>query len=277
MIKQLKKLGLSLVALSLAFLIPAQALAQESSFAGETVSVGVVGDLGDEIWRYVADKAEKEAGIKVEVTLLTDYNQPNEAVMNGSLNMNAFQHVAFLNDWNEANDGDLVSLGYTFVTEMGIFSNKVDQLEDLQEGATIAIPNDPTNGGRALLALELAGLIEVDDAAGILATPKDVTANPHQLKFEELDAHQVAQSLPDVDAGVLGTGLATDAGISIDEALFVDTEDLDQLDEAYRNVIAVRQGDRDNPLFQKIVELFQSEDVAKVIDQASQGGAIPAW
>lgn len=127
------------------------------------------------------------------------------------------------------------------------------------------------------MALELAGLIEVDDAAGILATIDDVTDNPKNIEFVELDAHQVALSLQDVDAGVLGTGLATDAGLEIEEALFVDTEDLDKLDEAYRNIIVVRSEDAENLVYAKVVELFQQDDVAEVIDEASSGGAIPAW
>lgn len=248
-----------------------------NDFEGETVSVGVVGDLGKEIWDFVADKAENEEGIIVDVTLLTDYQQPNEALANGSLDMNAFQHVAFLNDWNEANDTELTPIGYTFVTEMGIFSDKYSDLSEIPEGATIAIPNDPTNGGRALLALELAGLIEVNEEAGILATPKDITDNPLNLTIEELDAHQIAQALADVDAGIIGTGLATDAGISIDDALFIDTEDLDSLHEAYRNVIVVRPEDEENPLYLKMVDIFQQDDVAEVINEASKGGAIPAW
>lgn len=253
------------------------AYAADQPFTGEIVSVGVVGDLGKEIWDYVAEKAAQEESIQIKVELLTDYNQPNEAVNNGSLDLNAFQHVAFLDDWNASNKATLTNIGYTFVTEMGIFSDSLVGLEELEDGASVAIPNDPTNGGRALLALELAGLIEVADEAGILATVDDITANPKHLDFIEIDAHQVALSLPDVDLGVLGTGLATDAGLAIDDALFVDTEDLSKLDQAYRNVIVSREEDAENPLFLKVVELFQQEDVAKVINQASNGGAIPAW
>ena len=245
-------------------------------FDGEKVSVGVVGDLGLEIWEFVAEKA-LEQGIEIDLILLTDYNTPNQSLQDGSLDLNAYQHVAFLNDWNEANKGDLENIGFTFVTEMGIFSEKYDSLKALPKNAKIAIPNDPTNGGRAILALELAGLIEVDDAAGILATVDNITENPNNIEIVELEAHQIAQALPDVDAGIIGTGLATDAGLKIDQALFVDTEDISKLDKAYRNIIAARSEDKENPLYLKIVEIFQTDEVAEVIKKVSNGGAIPAW
>src|SRR5699024_6266029 len=124
--------------------------------------------------------------------------------------------------WNEANDGSLTGIGYTFVSPMGAYSENIESLDDLQEGDTIAIPNDPTNGGRALLGLELAGVIEVDDEVGPLATVNDITDNPLNLEFEELDAAQLALSLPDVAAAFINLNFATDAGLSLDEAIFVD-------------------------------------------------------
>ncbi|XJS10511.1 MetQ/NlpA family ABC transporter substrate-binding protein [Aerococcaceae bacterium WGS1372] len=256
------------------------ALAEDAAkeFDGETVKVGVVGDNGAEVWGYVADKALEEEGITIEVTLLTDYNQPNEALANGSLDINSFQHVAFLENWNEANDEDLVNIGFTLVTPMGLYSDKITSVDEIEEGASIAIPNDPTNGGRALLALEIAGLIEVDDEVGVLPTVNDVTDNPLNIEFVELDAAQVAQSLVDVTAAVINTGHAEDAGLSVkDDAIFVDTDTPEQLSDTYRNVIAARSEDAESPLLQKIVELYQTEDVAEVIIESSNGGSIPAW
>lgn len=256
------------------------ALAEDSAkeFEGETVKVGVVGDNGAEVWGYVADKALKEEGITIEVTLLTDYNQPNEALSNGSLDINAFQHVAFLENWNESNDGDLVNIGFTLVTPMGLYSDSITSVDEIEDGASIAIPNDPTNGGRALLALEIAGLIEVDDAAGVLPTVNDVTDNPLNIEFVELDAAQIAQSLADVTAAIINTGHAEDAGLSVTEdAIFVDTDTPEELSDTYRNIIAARSEDADSPLLQRIVELYQTEDVGEVIIEASNGGSIPAW
>lgn len=256
------------------------ALAEDTvkEFEGETVKVGVVGDNGAEVWGYVADKALEQEGITIEVTLLTDYNQPNEALANGSLDINAFQHVAFLENWNEANDEDLVNIGFTLVTPMGLYSDTITSVDEIEEGASIAIPNDPTNGGRALLALEIAGLIEVDDAVGVLPTVNDVTDNPLNIEFVELDAAQIAQSLADVTAAIINTGHAEDAGLSVTEdAIFVDTDTPEELSDTYRNIIAARSEDADSPLLQRIVELYQTEDVGEVIIEASNGGSIPAW
>lgn len=246
-------------------------------FEGEEVSIGVVGDVADSIWNYLGEVALEEEGIELEVVLLTDYNQPNEAVDNGSLDLNAFQHVAFLNEWNEANDADLVHIGFTTVNPLGLYSEKISSLDELENGATIAIPNDPTNGGRALLALEIAGLIEVDDAAGVLPTPDDITDNSKNLNIQELDASQIAIALPDVDAAFINTGFANDAGLSLEDAIFFDAEDKDQLNEVYKNIVVVRAEDAENPLYLKLVELYQTEEVAKQIVELSNGGSLPAW
>lgn len=246
-------------------------------FEGEEVSIGVVGDVADSIWNYLGEVALEEEGIELEVVLLTDYNQPNEAVDNGSLDLNAFQHVAFLNEWNEANDADLVHIGFTTVNPLGLYSEKISSLDELENGATIAIPNDPTNGGRALLALEIAGLIEVDDAAGVLPTPDDITDNSKNLNIQELDASQIAIALPDVDAAFINTGFANDAGLSLEDAIFFDAEDKDQLNEVYKNIVVVRAEDAEKPLYLKLVELYQTEEVAKQIVELSNGGSLPAW
>lgn len=280
MTKLLNRLGALTLASTLFFnagatLVNAQE--EERPFDGEEVSIGVVGDVSDRIWHYVAEVALEEEGIELEVVLLTDYNQPNEAVNNGSLDLNGFQHVAFLNEWNEANDADLVHIGFTTVNPLGLFSEKITSLDELEDGATIAIPNDPTNGGRAILALEIAGLIEVDDAAGVLPTPEDVTDNPKNLNIQELDASQIAAALPDVDAAFINTGFANDAGLSLDDAIFIDAEDKDKLNEVYKNIVVVRAEDAENPLHLKLVELYQTEAVAEQIVELSNGGSLPAW
>lgn len=249
----------------------------QGEFEGEKVSVGVVGDSSERTWNYVAEKALEEEGIEIEVVLLTDYNQPNEALKNGSLDLNAFQHVAFLNNWNESNDADLEVLGYTLVTKLGLYSDKYESIDELPEGAQIAIPNDPTNGGRALLALEIAGLIEVDDAADILPTVQDITDNPLNIEIIELDAAQTALSLPDVDAAFINSGHASNVGLAPSDAIFVDTDQPELLSDAYRNIIAVRAEDIENELYLKILELYQTDDVAEVIIESDNGGSVPAW
>lgn len=281
MLKFIKKIGQVALASSL-ILAPATQIAfaedSASEFEGETVSIGVVGDNGAEVWGYVADKALEQEGIEIDVTLLTDYNQPNEALANGSLDLNSFQHVAFLEEWNESNGEDLANIGFTLVTPMGLYSDKITSVEEIVEGDSIAVPNDPTNGGRALLALEIAGIIEVDDAAGVLPTVDDITDNPLNIEVIELDAAQIPQSLPDVAAAVINTGHAEDAGLSVTEdAIFVDTDTPEELSDTYRNIIAARSEDAESPLLLKVVELYQTADVAEVIIESSNGGSIPAW
>ncbi|MGX7348929.1 MetQ/NlpA family ABC transporter substrate-binding protein [Dolosicoccus paucivorans] len=267
--------GLLLMSLLLQFLSPL-ALAEDKPFDGETVKVGIMAGVTEEIWQIVVDKA-KEEGINVELVTFTDYVQPNAALQDGSLDLNAFQHIAFLNDWNEANNGDIVSLGYTFVSPMGLYSNKYNDISELPDGATIAIPNDPINCERATLATEIAELIKVDRKEGSLATPDDITDNPKNLKFEELDAAQLSIALEDVDAAFINMDFATDAGLKLDDAIFVDAMEPEKLNEAYKNIIASRAEDKDNKLYQHIVELYQTEEVAKAISDTTNGADRAIW
>lgn len=269
--------SLSVVGLAASLLVGVSSSVQaQGEFEGEEVTVGIVPGPAEEVWDVVVEKAEAD-GISVELVLFSDYIQPNIALQDGSLDLNAFQHVAFLEDWNDANDGSLTGLGYTFVSPMGAYSENIASFDELQEGDKIAIPNDPTNGGRALLGLELAGVIEVDDEAGPLATVNDITDNPLNLEFEELDAAQLALSLPDVAAAFINLNFATDAGLKLEEAIFVDADYPEELNEAYRNVIAGLEENQDNPLYLQIVEYYQSEEVAQALYDTTNNGDKPAW
>lgn len=251
--------------------------AEDKKFEGEKVTVGVAGDDELAVWEFVAEKAKAE-GIEIEITLFNDYVQPNVAVANGSLDLNAFQHVAYLESWNKENNENLQPLGFTYVSPMGVYSEKVKSLDELEDGASIAIPNDPTNGGRALLVLEQAGVIEVDDAVGVLPTVKDITKNEKNLKIEELDAAQVANALKDVDAAVINTNYALDNDLSVSEdAIFVDTEDLTKVNEVYKNVLVTKEDQKDNELYLHILSLYQAEDTAEKITEVTKGANIAAW
>ncbi|MBF6626806.1 MetQ/NlpA family ABC transporter substrate-binding protein [Aerococcaceae bacterium zg-BR9] len=271
-----KKLSIAAVATFLTAGVLPVAHAEKKPFENSTVKVGVAGDDEVKVWEYVAEKAAKE-GIKIEVTLFNDYVQPNVAVANGSLDLNAFQHIAYLEEWNKENKEDLQPIGFTYVSPMGVYSDKVKDLADLPEGATIAIPNDPTNGGRALLTLELAGVIEVDDKAGILPTVKDITKNDKKFKFEELDAAQVATALKDVDAAVINTNYALDNGLSIKDAVFSDVEKLSEVSESYKNAVVARKDKAKEALYLHVVSLYQSDDVADKISEITKGANIAAW
>lgn len=272
--KLLKLSAVALLSSTLLSGVASNVLAND--FEGESVTVGIVPGSAEDVWQVVVDKAAEE-GIEVKLEFFTDYNQPNEALQNGSIDLNAFQHIAFLDNWNESNDGDLVPLGFTFVSPLGTYSEKIKSLSELADGATVAIPNDPTNGGRALLALELAGVIEVDDEAGILVEPSDITENPKNIEIVELDAAQLAATLPDVDAAVINTNFANDAGLSLDQAIFVDADYPEKLSEKYKNAIVAKEANKDNPLFAKIVELYQTKEVAQAIYDSTNGGDKPAW
>lgn len=269
--------ALALVALTGSTLLPAVA-AQEatSEFDGETVTVGVASEYEEEVWLDVADRAAEE-GITLDIVLFNDYVQPNVAVQDGSLDLNAFQHVEYLNDWNGSNDGTLQAIGFTYVAPLKIYSDKISSVDELQDGDIIAIPNDPTNGGRALLALEKAGLIEVDDAAGILPTVNDITQNDLNLEFEELEAGQIATALPDVAAAAINNNFANDAGLTDEEAIFNDAEDIENLPENYKNIIATRSEDAQNALYLHIVELYQADATEEKLTEVSKGSDVPAW
>ncbi|WP_124057812.1 MetQ/NlpA family ABC transporter substrate-binding protein [Vaginisenegalia massiliensis] len=256
---------------------PHSVQAVDKPFDGQTVKIGVVSDAEEEVWDFVAKKAEKEAGIRLDIVLFTDYVQPNVALQDGSLDINAFQHIAYLEDWNKANKGTLEPLGFTYVTPLGIYSEKVKSLDELAKGARIAIPNDPTNGGRALLALEQAGVIEVDDKAGILPTVKDVTKNPKQVKFEELDAAQIPNSLSDVDAAAINNTFAIDNGLTLKDAIFIDAKDLKSLPDEYKNVVAVNKSNKDRKVLEKVLSIYQTEAVKKKLLEVSKGSDLAAW
>ncbi len=274
--KKFIKIATTGVLLGASILSVSPSVLAKGQFEGESVTVGVVSDNEVDVWEYVGEKAEEE-GIDLEVVQFTDYIQPNEALANGSLDLNAFQHVAFLNDWNEANGGGLTDLGFTYVSPLGAYSNTVNSLDELEKGATIAIPNDPTNGGRALLLLQQAGAIKVDEAAGVLATVDDITENPKELKFEELDAAQVAISLADVDVAIINTNYAIDNGLTLEDAIFLDAEKPEKLKDDYKNIVAVREEDTDTELYKHILSLYQTKDVEEKIIEASQQADVAAW
>lgn len=271
---------LSVVGLAASVLLTAGNLSNvtaQGEFDGQSVTVGIVPGPAEDVWDVVVEKAEAD-GIEVELVLFNDYVQPNIALADGSINLNAFQHVAFLENWNEANEEDLTPIGFTFVSPMGAYSEKISSLDELVDGDTVAIPNDPTNGGRAILGLEIAGVIEVDDAAGYLPTLDDITENPKNIVFEELDAAQLPLVLPDLAAAFINLNFATDAGLSLtDDAIFVDADHPEQLSEAYRNVIVTQAENAEDPLLLQIVSYYQSVEVAQALYDTTNNGDKPAW
>lgn len=239
-----------------------------------TVKLGVIGSDTD-VWDDVKDRL-KDEGINLEYVKFTDYNQPNAALADGSIDLNSFQHQFFLDNYNKEHGTDLVSIGNTVNAPLGIYSEKVKDVNELKKGAKVAIPNDVTNGGRALLLLQTAGLITVDPAKKQTPTVSDITENKLDLKISELDASQTARALSDVDISVINSGVAVDAGFTpTKDAIFL--EPVDDNARPYVNIIVARKEDADNKIYQKIVDAYQTKETEKVIEETSKGSSIPAW
>lgn len=239
------------------------------------VRVGTVGTNEEKIWNFVKEKVAKE-GIELEVVVFTDYNQPNDALANGDIELNAFQHYIFLEGYNAERGADLTPIGETLISPLGIYSQKIKDVSELKDGDTIAIPNDPTNGGRALKLLEVAGLIKVDASKGNLPTVLDIQENKLNLNILEVDASQTARSLPDVAASIVNGGMAVDAGlVPAKDAIFL--EKLNASSKPYINIIVSRAEDKDSEVYAKIVEVYRQEDTAKVIEEVTSGAAIAVW
>ena len=246
-----------------------------SAQAAEKVKLGLVGD-DTRVWDNVKERLAKE-GIELEYVKFTEYSQPNAALADGSIDLNAFQHQIFLDSYlQEHKDQELVSIGNTVNAPLGVYSKKIKDIKDLKEGDTVAIPSDPTNGGRALRLLQTAGLIKVDEAKGYKPTVSDIKKNKLNLKIQELDASQTARALDDVTASIINSGVAVDAGYTPSkDAIYL--EPVDKSSKPYVNIIVARKKDAENATYKKIVEAYQTEDTKKVIEEVSKGSLLPAW
>ncbi|QZY52144.1 MetQ/NlpA family ABC transporter substrate-binding protein [Leucobacter tenebrionis] len=230
---------------------------ENSDAASETVRIGVVG-ASDPYWETFTEAAAAE-GIKVELQDFTDYNQPNPALSEGELDLNQFQHIQYLADYNVSNDDDLVAIGSTAIYPLGVFSTKHDKLEDIPEGGTVAIPSDPSNRARALNVLQAAGLIELTDGGSLFSTPDDIDADASKVEVTEMDASFTATSLSDVDAAVVNNDFVTDAGLKFDEALYQDDPE-DEGAKYFINIFAAKAEDKDNETYKKLVEIYQTDE-----------------
>lgn len=240
----------------------------------QVVKLGVVGD-DQRLWEKAAELAEKD-GITIELVPFSDYNTPNDALVNGDVDLNAFQHKAFLDEYNHSKKTNLVPIGRTFISPIGAYSNTLKDLRDVPENGKVSIPNDTTNGGRALFLLEAAGLIELKDDVGVSPTLSDVSANPKNIEINELDAAQVARTLPDVDAAVINTNLAIDAGLSPkDDAIFM--EPLNENSAPYINYVVAREEDKDNELYNKVAAYYRTPEVKELNDKLYEETQKMAW
>ncbi|WP_283583295.1 MetQ/NlpA family ABC transporter substrate-binding protein [Limosilactobacillus difficilis] len=242
----------------------------------QTVTVGIMsGDKHNEqIWQSVAKTAKDKYHVTVKTKEFTDYNQPNKALQNGDIDLNAFQHKLFLKNWNQAHKTNIVSIGDTYITPIRVYSNKYKNIKSLPDGATIAIPNDATNESRALVALKNAGLITLKKGT-TLATANSIAKNSKNLKFKELAADQTARSLKDVDAAVINTNYAQAAGLTDKSVIFVEPTNKDS--KQWVNIIAAKKSDRNKKAYQDVVKSFQTKKTQHLIKKYYGNKELSAW
>lgn len=250
----------------------------ESAEPTETITLKVAASPTPhaEILAQVVDVLA-EQGIDLQITEYGDYVIPNTAVEEGDEDANFFQHTPYMEQFNEENGTHLVSVAKIHYEPMGIYPGMTASLEELPDGATIAVPNDVTNEARALLLLEAQGLIEVDDAAGLNATPNDITSNPKNLQFKELEAAMLPQTVEEVDLSIINSNYALQGGLNpATDALASEDPDSDAA-QTYANIIAVKEGNENNEAIQALVKALQSDAVREYINETYSGAVVPMF
>lgn len=279
----MKKLLALLLALTVAIGLCAcgSAPADDSSTDGDTTEPVVLKVAATpvphaEILAQVKDVLA-EQGIDLQVKEYNDYVMPNTAVEEGEEDVNFFQHQPYLDNFNQENGTHLVSVAAIHYEPMGIYAGKTTSIDALPDGATIAIPNDPTNEGRALLLLQAQGLIEIDEAAGLEATPNDITSNPKNIQFMELESAMLANTVEEVDLSVINSNFAMAAGFDpVNDSLA--SEDAIAEDSAtYANVIVVKEGNEENAAVQALIKALQSDAVRDFINETYKGAVVPVF
>lgn len=246
--------------------------AASSAAMKNEISVGITPGYSEQVMEYAAKEAAKQ-GLTVNIKTFSDYVTPDQALAAGDIDLNSFQHGPFLQAFNEKNGTHLVSIGNTYLAPLRVYSNKITSIKDVPDGAKVSIPNDPSNGGRALLLLDHNGLLKLKPGTDpTKATINDIAENPKKLEIIELEAAQLPRSLDDVTISVINAGYAKSANLDSKKALA--TEDNTS---PYVNIIAAREQDKDNPTYQKFVKIFQSDNVRKYINDNFSDGLVPAF
>lgn len=239
------------------------------------IKIGIVGEI-TEPWVPTIEALAKE-NIQIELVKFADYVLPNQALADGEIDLNAFQHVAFLNNEIKEKSFELTPIGNTMIAPLNLYSDKIKDVSEIKENDKIGIPNDVTNGGRAIKVLESAGLIEVDPAAEYVPGVKDITANPLNLEFIEVEASNLPSLLPDVAAAIINGNHASDNNLTQQDAIFTQDVSMIKPDNPYINVIVARTEDKDNELYKKVVEAYQTDATKEALQKAYNGLYLPAW
>lgn len=228
------------------------------------------------VWDYVEEELEKE-GIELEVISFADYIQPNQALAEGEIDINSFQTQIYFDQFKEEHNLDLVSIGNTVFAPMGIYSSKLKEVNDIEEKGKIGIPNDNTNGGRALILLDKAGVIKLKKDAGLTPTIKDIESNPKNVEIIPMSAQQIPLSLEDLSLGVINSGVAVTAGFQPDgDSIFIE-DPIAEGNEAYYNIFAVKKEDENNETLKRLVEIYQTEPVKEILKEMYNGAQVPLF
>ena len=247
-----------------------------SSGGNKVVRVGFAGDSDYQIWNPIVSKLSNE-GITVELYTFSDYTIPNQALNDGEIDLNAFQHYAYFNDEVSNKGYDLVAIADTYISAMNIYSQKISNVSELKNGDKVAIPNDPSNGGRALKVLEAAGLIKVRPEAGDTPSVSDIIENPLDLDIVEIDAGSIYSLLPDVACAVINGNYAIDFGLNPGSDYIFKDDPAIYSGKSFVNLIAARTKDKDNELYKKVIEAYQSDIVEEVYANNFKGSYLPTW
>lgn len=231
------------------------------------LKVGALPVPAGDMLAWISDNLAEDAELEIDYLEFTDYNTPNPALSDGSVDVNLFQNSTFLETYNEQTGDDLISVGEIYLPAAAFYSDKLDSLDDLEDGATIAIPNDPTNEGRALGLLASEGIIEISEGATTLA---EITANPKDIEFIEIENASLALALPDNDASFVTASFAIPAGLTDEQAILIEGTDSE-----YYNVLATRAELKDDPRVAKLVELLTSEETQEYILETWKGLIVP--
>ena len=242
---------------------------------GKVITVGATPAPHAEILE-VAKEVLAEEGYTLDIVEFDYYIMPNDAVEEGELDANYFQHITYMNQFNEDNGYHLVSVGSIHYEPFGLYAGKTASIEELADGAQVAIPNDATNGGRALLLLEQEGLITLKEGAGITATVNDIVDNPKNLEIVELEARLLPDSLKDVDLAVINGNYAIDAGLKISDALAIESAE-GEAATAYANVLTVKEGNENDEGVQALLAALESDEVRTFIEETYDGAVVPLF
>lgn len=219
----------------------------------------------------------KDLGYTVKVVEYTDYVQPNEATQDGSLDANFFQHQPFLDDFNKENKGSLVSVAKVHYEPYGLYAGKSNSLENIKDGATIAVPNDSSNEARALQMLQAGGLITLKEDAGLMATVNDIVENPHNISFKEIESAQTPLVLNDVDFAVINGNYAMQAGLNVQKDALLIEDEKSVGAETYANILVVKEENQDSDKTKALVEAITSDEVKSFMEEKYSGAVIPVY